>query len=193
MWIYLCISEFSELFLLSTKLNLMAETCTAQCLHKDRAMCLQGSCLQQLRAAGQALVIRNCTPENTCIPLTDLVIIYPLFAVPVHTPITLHCRGIFILHHLDRHKTPSGPHNVKYVCLRAAGDGGRHCKATEQSLVQWDKWGWISPGSFSSNLLSNLLEDNSSLLTFPQLPEQAFRSCFQQGNNKPHSTAAAVS
>lgn len=100
------------MLLLSRKPNLVAETCTAQCLHKDRAMCLQGSCLQQLRAVGQASVIGSCTPENTCIPLTDLVISYPLFAVPVHAPSTLHCRGIFILSHLDRQKTPSGPHNV---------------------------------------------------------------------------------
>lgn len=93
------------MLLLTRKPNLVAETCTAQCLHKDRAMCLQGSCLQQLRAVGQASVIGSCTPENTCIPLTDLVISYPLFAVPVHAPSTLHCRGIFILSHLDRQKT----------------------------------------------------------------------------------------
>lgn len=93
------------MLLLTRKPDLVAETCTAQCLHKDRAMCLQGSCLQQLRAVGQASVIGSCTPENTCIPLTDLVISYPLFAVPVHAPSTLHCRGIFILSHLDRQKT----------------------------------------------------------------------------------------
>lgn len=93
------------MLLLTRKPNLVAETCTAQCLHKDRAMCLQGSCLQQLRAVGQASVIGSCTPENTCIPLTDLVISYPLFAVPVNAPSTLHCRGIFILSHLDRQKT----------------------------------------------------------------------------------------
>lgn len=93
------------MLLLTRKPDLVAETCTAQCLHKDRAMCLQGSCLQQLRAVGQASVIGSCTPENTCIPLTDLVISYPLFAVPVNAPSTLHCRGIFILSHLDRQKT----------------------------------------------------------------------------------------
>ena len=53
------------MLLLTRKPNLVAETCTAQCLHKDRAMCLQGSCLQQLRAVGQASVIGSCTPENT--------------------------------------------------------------------------------------------------------------------------------